>query len=280
MRNNRYAEIPGNFAMENDSVQKADEAFPSILEKQTLSRRRFLAGLGISAAAAGTATTTLGNTAKALTKESKHQVQWAMVIDTRRCIGCHACTVACKSENDVPLGYSRSWVEYIEKGDFPNVDRSFLPRLCNQCSKPACVDVCPTGATYKRKEDGIVVVDDDICIGCKYCIQACPYDARYLNPITGTVDKCDFCLHRVAQGLEPSCVNTCEGRARIFGDINDPASEVSKLIAQNSYTVLLKEMGTNPNVYYIDADHADPRDFLYKDRYIRVTTHRKEKLRR
>ena len=202
------------------------------------------------------------------------------MIDTRRCIGCHACTVACKSDNDVPLGYNRCWDEYTEKGSFPNVDRSFLPRLCNHCSQPACVDVCPTGATYKRKEDGIVLVDDSICIGCKYCIQACPYDARYLNPITGTVDKCDFCFHRVSQGLEPSCVNTCQGRARIFGDINDPQSEVSQLLAKNAYSVLLKGMGTEPNVFYIDADHSDPRDAIYQNRYIRVETHRKEKERR
>ena len=238
-----------------------------------VNRRQFLS---VSAGVAVAATTPAAVTAKVKT----HKVQYAMVIDTRRCIGCHACTVACKSENDVPLGYNRSWVEYTEKGDFPNVDRSFLPRLCNHCSEPACVDVCPTGATYKREEDGIVVVDPDICIGCKYCIHACPYDARYLNPVTGSVDKCDFCLHRVSQGLVPSCVNTCQGRARIFGDINDPESEVSKLLAQNSYTVLLKDMGTHPNVFYIGADHADPRDFLYKNRYIRVTTHRKEKLRR
>ena len=248
------------------------------------SRRNFLSrlGIGIAGGAAITAAITSGSrpALAAVKSATKPKVQYAMVIDTRRCIGCHACTVACKSENDVPLGYSRSWVEYTEKGSFPNVDRSFLPRLCNQCSKPACVDVCPTGATYKRKEDGIVLVDDNLCIGCKYCIQACPYDARYLNPVTGTVDKCDFCFHRVSQGLEPSCVNTCQGRARIFGDINDPQSEVSQLLAKNSYSVLLKGMGTEPNVFYIDADHSDPRDAIYENRYIRVETHRKEKERR
>jgi tetrathionate reductase subunit B len=280
MRDKDCAETLAVSAKERRKDLSVDEVKPTGSEQVDSSRRRFLSGLGIGVAAAGAATTTLSTTTRALTGSNKHQVQYAMVIDTRRCIGCHACTVACKSENDVPLGYSRNWVEYVEKGEFPNVDRSFLPRLCNHCSEPACVDVCPTGATYKREEDGIVVVDDDICIGCKYCIHACPYDARYLNPITGTVDKCDFCLHRVSQGLEPSCVNTCQGHARIFGDINDPGSEVSTLLAENSYTVLLKAMGTHPNVFYIGADHADPRDFLYKDRYIRVTTHRREKLRR
>jgi len=236
-------------------------------------RRNFLASLGIGAAAAAATTASVTGTVKAAT--SGHKVQYAMVIDTRRCIGCHACTVACKSENDVALGNNRCWVEYTEKGTFPNVDRSFLPRLCNHCTEPACVAVCPTGATFKREEDGIVEIDPEVCIGCKYCIQACPYDARYLNEETGAADKCDFCLHRVSQGYVPSCVNTCQGRARIFGDINDPNSEVSQLLAKNAYTVLLKGQGTQPNVYYIDADHADPRDNLYKDRYIRVETHRK-----
>ena len=154
--------------------------------KLSLKRRDFLKKIGSGTAlAASTAVLPVST----LSEVTRKNIQYAMVIDTRRCIGCHACTVSCKSENDVPLGHNRCWVEYTEKGSFPNVDRSFLPRLCNHCSQPACVDVCPTGATYKRKEDGIVVVDDDICIGCKYCVHACPYDARYLNPVTGTVDK-------------------------------------------------------------------------------------------
>jgi tetrathionate reductase subunit B len=215
--------------------------------------------------------------AKAATSRPVH---YAMVIDTRKCTGCHACTVACKAEFDVPLGVHRSWVEYVEKGDYPNVRRSFLPRLCNQCSEPQCVTVCPTGATYKRKEDGIVVVDSDTCIGCKYCIQACPYDARYINPRTGTVDKCDFCLHRVRQGLVPSCVNTCQGRARVFGDMNDPESEVAKLIRTQPVTVLRQEMGTEPNVFYIGADHTGEEDAERTGQYVRVDTHRPHAERR
>ena len=207
-------------------------------------------------------------------------VHYAMVIDTRRCVGCHACSVACKTENDVPLGATRSWVEYVEKGSFPNVTRHFLPRLCNHCSEPQCVKVCPTGATYKRKSDGIVVVDADVCIGCKYCIQACPYDARFINPRTGTADKCDFCLHRVKEGIAPACVNTCQGRARIFGDMNDPESEVARLIETEAVSVLRPEMGTKPNVYYIAADHADPNERRFPDQYIDVTTFRREKERR
>ena len=238
----------------------------------SISRRDFAKALGVGAASA----TVLPRAARA----AKPNIHYGMVIDTRRCTGCHACSVACKAEFNVTLGNTRSWVEYIEKGNFPNVSRQFLPRLCNQCSNPQCANVCPTGATYKRDEDGIVVVDEDVCIGCKYCILACPYDARYVNPDTGTVDKCDFCLHRVSQGVAPACVDTCTGRARIFGDLHDPESEVSKLIANNPVTVLRQGMGTQPNVYYIAADHSDARDRRFTDQYVRVDTHRRAQERR
>ncbi|GMQ89778.1 MAG: hypothetical protein BMS9Abin10_0112 [Gammaproteobacteria bacterium] len=242
-----------------------------------LSRRNFMKGLGAGAATAAIATT-LPTKARAAVSERK--VQYGMLIDVRRCIGCHACSVACKAEFDVPLGSTRSWVEYVEKGTHPNVSRSFLPRLCNHCTHPPCVPVCPTGATYKRKEDGIVVVDAGLCIGCKYCIQACPYDARFLNPITGAADKCDFCLHRISQGIEPACVETCIGRARIFGDLNDPDSEIAKRIATNPVTVLRQGQGTEPNVYYIAADDADEHDVVHRGQYVRVITHREQEERR
>ncbi|HFQ15334.1 MAG TPA: 4Fe-4S dicluster domain-containing protein [Rhodobacteraceae bacterium] len=244
-------------------------------EGHDISRRDVLKSLGSGSAAAAVAVAT--PTAARATTRPTH---YAMVIDTRRCVGCHACSVSCKTENDVPLGVTRSWVEYVEKGDYPNVTRHFLPRLCNHCSEPQCVKVCPTGATYKRKEDGIVVVDADVCIGCKYCIQACPYDARFINPRTGTADKCDFCLHRVKEGIAPACVNTCQGKARIFGDMNDPNSEVARLIETEAVTVLRSEMGTKPNVYYIGADHADPSERRYEGQYIDVTTFRKAKERK
>ncbi len=243
----------------------------------SLDRRAFLRGAGITAVA-GIGSVLGPRPMRAAV--TGHRPHYGMLIDLRKCTGCHACSVACKAEFDVPLGVTRSWVEYVEKGDYPNVQRSFLPRLCNHCSKPQCVDVCPTGATWKRAEDGIVVVDPDVCIGCKYCIQACPYDARFINPVTGTADKCDFCLHRVAQALEPSCVNTCIGRARIFGDLNDPDSEISKMIASNPVTVLRPEMGTEPNVFYIAADHSDPHTTHTDGQYIRVETHRRHKERR
>ncbi len=241
-----------------------------------LSRRKFVKKLGAGVAATAVATTL---PAVARATDATQTVHYGMVIDTRRCIGCHACSVACKSEFNVPLGYTRSWVEYVDKGTYPDAHRSFLPRLCNQCRHPPCVDVCPTGATYKREQDGVVVVDPEICIGCKYCIQACPYDARFLNPVTGAADKCDFCLHRISQGLVPACVETCQGRARIFGDINDPDSEVSRTMASNPIAVLRPGMGTEPNVYYIAFDQSDEHE-RRRGRHVRVTTHRKQKARR
>jgi tetrathionate reductase subunit B len=247
--------------------------------RPVVNRRKFLkssAATGVAAAA----TLASAPVGAAATPTPTPRKRYGMLIDARRCYGVHACSVACKAENGVPLGQTRSWVEYIEKGTYPNVTRSFLPRLCNHCEKPACVSVCPTGATWKRKEDGIVVVDDDICIGCKYCVHACPYDARYLNPITGTVDKCDFCIHRVSQGLEPACVEACPSRARIFGDLNDPESEISKKIARYPVTVLRPEKGTQPNVFYIAADHTDERAPTVPNQYVRVETHRRQLERR
>jgi tetrathionate reductase subunit B len=251
------------------------EAKPMSESAPQASRRNFLKKVS-SGSVVATATAA---PAVAVAVAAGQPKRYAMVIDTRRCIGCQACSVACKTENEVPLGETRAWVEYIEKGDFPNVRRSFLPRLCNQCEKPQCVAVCPTGATYKRKEDGIVVIDADICIGCKYCLQACPYGMRFSNPETGTADKCDFCLHRVEKGLVPACVNTCQGRARIFGDLNDPESEVAKLVATHATTVLRPEMGTEPMVFYIDADHTDETDATHQGIYIRIETNRRQQQR-
>ncbi len=250
-----------------------------INEDSIASRREFLKQAGGTAALGAGAAAALPSAAQAAVSETETKPRYGMLIDLRRCTGCHACSVACKAEFDVPLGSTRSWVEYVEKGNYPTVSRSFLPRLCNQCTNPPCVPVCPVNATWKREEDGIVVIDPDVCIGCKYCIQACPYDARFLNPVTGAADKCDFCLHRVAQGLVPSCVNTCIADARIFGDLNDPESKISKMIASNPVTVLRQEMGTEPNVYYINADHSDPRQPGQRHEYIRVDTHRRNQER-
>jgi len=180
-------------------------------------------------------------------------VRWGMVVDLRRCIGCHACSVACKAENEVPVGVYRAWVKYVDKGAYPNVTRQFLPRLCNHCKSPSCVRVCPTKATYKRG-DGAVVVDNGLCIGCRSCMTACPYDARFINPVTDTADKCTFCVHRIEKGLLPACVQSCLGRARIFGDLNDPKSEISLYVAKNPVKQLKPSTGNDPSVFYIGLE--------------------------
>lgn len=183
----------------------------------------------------------------------KRPKRWAMVIDLHKCVGCHTCAVACKSENNVPLGFWRAWVKGIQKGTFPNVKNHYLPRLCNNCDKPPCVAVCPVSATVKRP-DGIVTIYYGKCIGCGLCISACPYDARFINPIRHTADKCTFCQQRVDKGLLPACVTSCIGRARTFGDLNDPRSVVSKIVAKHSVQVLKKGLGTRPMAFYIGAD--------------------------
>ncbi len=242
-------------------------------EPETVDRRAFLKSLGTGTVLAGAAVGGVMAAAESEeTPEVETEAQYGMVIDLRRCIGCQACSVACKAESDVPLKVARSWVEYTEKGEYPNVGRTFLPRLCNHCSKPHCTRVCPTGATYKRPQDGIVVVDQGVCIGCLYCAQACPYTARFLNPVTRFVDKCDLCIHRVSNGVVPSCVNTCQGRARIFGDLNDPTTEVSQIVAREPVQVIRRGMGTEPNVYYIGLDFAD-HNTSKPGAYVRTDVH-------
>ena len=153
---------------------------------------------------------------------------WSMLVDTRRCIACQACTMACSMENVSPEGQFRTVVAtYAVTDQAGKTGLAVLPRLCNHCEEPPCIPVCPVGATFKRK-DGIVLVDGDRCVGCAYCVQACPYDARFVNHHTGKADKCTFCSHRVEAGLLPACVETCVGGARIFGDINDPKSDISR----------------------------------------------------
>ena len=175
---------------------------------------------------------------------------YGMVIDLRRCIGCHACSVACKAEFNVPLGVWRSWVRIKEAGIYPHTRRSFIPKLCNNCRNSPCIKVCPTGAAH-YDEDGISSIDENKCIGCKLCVGTCPYKQRFINPDKNTADKCTLCMHRVRKGLVPSCVNTCVARARIFGDFNDPDSEVSELVRNNKVRVLKPYLGTKPQVYYI-----------------------------
>jgi Fe-S-cluster-containing dehydrogenase component/formate-dependent nitrite reductase membrane component NrfD len=181
--------------------------------------------------------------------------KYAFVIDQRKCIGCHACTVACKAEHDVPIGVYRTWVKYIEKGEFPNTRRYFLVNRCNHCDDAPCVAICPTKALFKRK-DGIVDFDSSRCIGCKSCMQACPYDALYIDPYSHTAAKCNYCAHRTEVGLEPACVIVCPEHAIIAGDMHNPNSEIAKIIAREPVRTRKPEQGTGPNVYYVGAEEA------------------------
>jgi len=187
-------------------------------------------------------------TAESNTKQRSHR--YIMVIDDRACLNCQACVVACKAENEVPLGHNRNWVREVEQGRYPVVSVQFEPGQCMQCENPPCVRVCPTGASYVDP-DGIVLIRAEDCIGCRYCIEACPYDARYHHEESGTVDKCTFCRHRIDQGLEPACVTTCPTRARVFGDVLDPDSEVSQLLARHRTEVRKQEAGTDPQIFYL-----------------------------
>lgn len=179
-------------------------------------------------------------------------MNYGFVIDNRMCIGCHACTVACKSEHNVPLGVNRTHVKYIEKGEFPNNTREFSVHRCNHCEAAPCVEICPTTAMHTRA-DGIVDFDSDRCIGCKSCMQACPYDALYIDPDTNTAAKCNYCAHRIDGGYEPACVIVCPVEAIISGDLDDSNSKISQLVAKESVVVRKPEKGTKPNLYYING---------------------------
>lgn len=177
------------------------------------------------------------------------------LLDSDSCIGCHACTVACKSEHDVPLGVNRTWVKYIETGEFPNSARHFSVMRCNQCDDAPCMTICPTTALF-RADNGVVDFDDSRCIGCKGCMNACPYDAIYINPETNTAHKCNFCNHRIEVGLEPSCVVVCPTQAIKVADLDDPDNEATRIIGRDDVAVRAPEQATNPKVYYRGADQA------------------------
>ena len=192
-------------------------------------------------------------------KEGDESKRYGMMIDLRRCIGCQACTVSCSVENQMPPGQFRTTVRQYQVINNLNNEPTnvVLPRLCNHCDNPPCVPVCPVQATFQRK-DGIVVVDNKKCVGCAYCVQACPYEARFINHDTDTADKCTFCSHRLDAGLLPACVESCVGGARIIGDMKDPNSEISKMLVEfkDQIKVLKPEQGTIPQVFYIGLDEA------------------------
>ena len=198
---------------------------------------------------------------------------YGFVIDNRKCIGCHACTTACKSENEVPLSVNRTWVKYVETGHYPDVTRHFQVTRCNHCANPPCTRICPVEAMYQR-DDGIVEFDPSICIGCKACMQACPYDAIYIDPEDGTAAKCTYCAHRTDIGLEPACVVVCPEHAIIAGDMDDPNSEISHILAQEKVTVRKPEQGTAPKLFYIEGNEISmhptavertPETFMWAD---------------
>ncbi|MBW1694935.1 MAG: 4Fe-4S dicluster domain-containing protein [Deltaproteobacteria bacterium] len=271
-------------------------------EKITLTRRQVLKGTGVAAL---TGAASLVPVSKAIAAKAKAP-RWAFIVDLRRCIGCRACTVACKAEFDVPLGAFRTAVYGEVTGAFPNSEMHFLPKLCNHCEGnkddkvPPCVKECPEypkdrrefrtpdgkkiryrgGATYKRP-DGLILFDNSLCTGCGKCIEACPYGARNFNKllISGKdstkngITKCDFCDHRVSKGVAPSCVNICPGRARFFGDLNDTASEVSKLskafglVEKRNETTLLPGENTVAMCFYIDTKGALSKMAAAKKKY-------------
>ncbi|MBI5948565.1 MAG: 4Fe-4S dicluster domain-containing protein [Chloroflexi bacterium] len=276
-----------------ETAHPADELLPA---PDTRARREvldwlFKIGAGSLAVAIGTGSGLAPLVSAVAGDETKRKFRYGMVIDTRRCVGCRACVVACKAENKTPPGVSYTVVVENGFGERPDDRPLFLTKPCFHCDEPPCVSVCPVGATFKRKQDGIVVVDYERCIGCRYCIVACPYQARYFDfgedyaateentpyaempspeyrqfrtrqadesPI-GNVRKCTFCLHLQdaegkydkSAGRWPACAKTCTGKAIHFGDFNDPESEVSRLLSERQAIRLKEELGTEPNVYYL-----------------------------
>jgi len=181
--------------------------------------------------------------------------RWTMLVDLRRCVGCQSCTISCSVENRVPSGKFRTAVSDYEVVRDGTSRRLAVPRLCNHCESPACTTVCPTQATFRRA-DGVVIVNKSQCVGCAACVQACPYEGRFIDPVTRTADKCTWCAHRIDRGLAPACVETCVGGGRIFGDLNDPASAVSRLAREQPLQALNPAMGTRPRVRYVALDGA------------------------
>jgi len=264
------------------------------LLKEKVDRRKFLkvAGTGLTLLALESLWSKV-NPEEVLPQPGTKK-RYAMVIDLRRCIGCESCTIACKVENNIPVDYSFrhnrgiffNEVIFKEEGKYPYPDRNFWPRPCFHCEQPACVKVCPVGATYQDKERGLVLQRYERCIGCRYCTMACPYGARYFNwskpywpkeregtfnpdvemRYKGIVEKCTFCIHRIKKAeeraktenreikdgeIKPACVLTCVGKARHFGDLNDPESEVSKLVRSGRAYRLEEHLGTEPKVFYL-----------------------------
>lgn len=208
--------------------------------------------------------------------EDLAQFEWGYIVDTTRCIGCGSCVRACKLENNVPETYFRTWVERyeIDRNDRVYVDSPngalesfkqnnpdathtakafFVPKICNHCRNSACTQVCPVGASF-HSPDGVVLIDKEHCVGCGYCVQACPYACRYIDHRRGTADKCTLCYHRIHRGLAPACVQACPREARLYGNLKDPDSRIRRILHERRYFLLKPEMATNPKCYYLGLD--------------------------
>jgi Fe-S-cluster-containing dehydrogenase component len=250
-----------------------------------MERREFLKGCILVVAGASVPLSALTLIDPKQVLAANPDIQWAFLVDTNKCVGCGFCVKACKTENDIPFDahVSRTWVEryvytkddkrYVDspnaalygytesrvdlgRGEFKEIDPKnvgkafFVPKLCNHCSSPACTQVCPVGATYKT-DDGVVLVDRSWCIGCGYCIMACPYAARFFHPVHHVVDKCTFCYHRLSKGLDSACVNACPFGARRMGNIHDVNDPITQIIMNERVGVLKDEFGTKPQAFYI-----------------------------
>jgi len=251
-------------------------------EQKRLSRRGFIRHALYNAAGICVGSITLAAFGKSgdepfpRTKDDLNKFDWGFIVDITRCIGCGACVLACKAENKVPDSYFRTWVERYEIDadenvhvDSPNgaidsfkenrvkdkhiVKSFFVPKLCNHCRHSPCVQVCPVGASFDSP-DGVVLIDKKHCIGCGYCVQACPYGCRYLAHPPGTADKCTLCYHRIHRGQQTACVLACPRKARICGNLKDPDSEIRRMLNERPYYLLKPEMGTNPKCAYIGMD--------------------------
>ena len=251
----------------------------------TCSRRDFLknAAGGSLVSSLPLSAFTLISQAEAAAALDEAKVRWAFLVDTTKCVGCGLCVKACKNENEIPYdaAVTRTWVErYVvtndgkthidspmggrdgftsdkirdEEIDPDDIAKAFfVPKLCNQCDNPACVQVCPVGATYQTS-DGIVLIDREWCIGCGYCIMACPYGVRFFHPEKKVADKCNFCYHRISKGMDPACVENCSFDARRIANLKDPDDPVAKIIRTERVAVLKDEYGTKPHVFYLGLD--------------------------